>query len=285
MSILRVVVGVGLLVLVTIPPAEQPASVFGQSAVVRVAAPAAWPPDAGSFEVRVEVEGVADLAAFEFRLAFDPVVLAFEAVEVGSFLGDTGRSVACSDADFFTPQHDIFAFACTTLGPEPAGPGGSGVLATARFRPIGRGPSPLHLIGVRLTDTLGREILATLDQGSVTIGRSADTPVPTATPVGTSPGPLSTATPSPIPPGYEALPLVPGCAPVANTYPEATPVGRIASGVSPPGILDALWEFEAGAWLGYSPRFPEVSDLTETGSSAVFFVCVNAPGSFLRPGA
>jgi hypothetical protein len=91
-----------------------------------------------------------------------------------------------------------------------------------------------------------------------------------------------TPTPTPLPPGYEAVGLVPGCNPVASTYPDNTPIQTIADAVAPSGILTALWEFEQGIWLGYSPQFPEVSDLTEKDFLAVVFICVNAPGDFVR---
>ena len=266
------------------PQPAVPAS--GQGALVRVVAPATWQPDGGSFDVRVEVEGVGELGGFALKLAFDPVVLGFDGVEAGSFLGSTGRSVGCSEADFFTPQYDIFAFACATTGQEPGGPSGSGVLVVARFHPIAGGPSPLHLAGVKLTDSLGREIVATLRQGSVTVGRSADTPVPTATPVGTLPGAHGPNTsPSPVSTGYGVLPLAAGCSPITSTFPDGTPISQIANGVSPADILGALWRFETGGWLGYSPRFPAVSDLTRTGPAGVLFVCVSASGEFLRPRA
>lgn len=249
----------------------------GQDAQVRVVAPAVWPPDGGTFEVRVEVEGVTDLGAFEFNLAFDPAVLAFEGVEASGFLGSTGRSVGCVDADFFTPQHDIFAFACATLGPEPPGPSGAGVLATAKFHPIGRGPSPLSLSGVKLAGTLGQDIPVSAEGNSIIIGRSAGTPVPTATPV----GPPPTATP--LPAGHETLGLRPGCNAVASTYPDGTGIQTIVEAVGPAGVLESVWRYGARRWLGHSPRYPGVSDLREAGRLQALFVCVSSPAEFVRP--
>ena len=284
MSLLRAAVATLSLVLAVALPAPQAVSVSAPGTVVSVVAPATWAPDGGSFEVRVEVREVAELGAFELKLAFDPVVLAFDAVEAGAFLGSTGRSVGCSKADFFTPQYDIFAFACTTDGQEPPGPSGGGVLATARFHPVGRGPSPMHLSSVSLLDILGREIAASVEHSTVTVGRSAGAPAPIATPAGPREPPSGpTLSPSPSPPGYEILPLGVGCTSVVSTYPDATPIGQIAGGVSPDGILAALWQFEAGIWQGYSPQFRAVSDLTETGSGDTLFACVTAAGRLLRP--
>jgi len=264
-----------------------------QQALVRVVAPASWPPNGGSFEVRVEAEGATDLAAFELKLAFDPSFLIYEGVAAGPFLGSTGRSVSCLDPDFFTLQRDIFFVACSTAGPEPLGPSGAGVLATVRFRPGERGPSPLDLSSVKLTNTAGQPVPATVQGSFVVIATSAGTPVPTATPVGASPGrhgltatPARTAsTPTPLPPGYEAQPLLPGSNLVTSTFADDTGVETIAAAVTPPGTLQSLWSFRAGAWLGYSPRYPKVSDLVEIDFTQTLFICVSAPGDFLRPAA
>jgi hypothetical protein len=73
------------------------------------------------------------------------------------------------------------------------------------------------------------------------------------------------------------------CNPLANTYPDGTTITTIAGAVSPPGILVALWHFEGGIWLGYPPRFPEVSDLTSMDLLDVVFVCISTAGTFSRP--
>ena len=262
----------------------RPAS--GQEVVVRLVAPATWPPDGGSFEARVEVERVVDLAAFEFKLAFDPAVLAFESIEATTFLGSTGRSVNCSNADFFTSAHDIFSYGCSTVGGEPPGPAGAGVLATVRFHPIGNGPSPLVLPDVTMTNSRGEEMAVIVEDGSIVIGRSAATPVPTPTPVGGAvmPGPGSpAATPTPLAPTLEVLPLAAGCSAATSTYPDGTPIEIIADSVRPRAVLEAFWKYERGDWLAYSPRFLEASDFTETAFLGVVLVCVSAPGEFVRP--
>jgi hypothetical protein len=91
------------------------------------------------------------------------------------------------------------------------------------------------------------------------------------------------ATPTPLPPGFEAIDLAAGCNPVATTYADATAIGTIASAVGPAGNLEALWELEGTGWLGYSPAYPEASDLTAKNFLDVVFVCVNGPGAFVRP--
>jgi hypothetical protein len=249
-----------------------------QQALVRVAAPATWPPDGGSFEVRVEAEGVTALAAFELKLAFDPSVLVYEGVEAGPFLGSTGRSVSCLEPDFFTPQRDIFFFACSTVGPELSGPSGAGVLATVRFRPGDRGPSPLDPSSVKLSNTRGQPIPATVQGSFVVIARSAGTPLPTATPVGTS-------SELPVHPGYEIQSLLLGCNLMTSTFVDGAAVETMATAVAPSGILGSLWSWREGDWLGFSPLYPEVSDLVEIDFAQTFFICASAPGTFLRPAA
>ncbi len=98
---------------------------------------------------------------------------------------------------------------------------------------------------------------------------------PTETPTET---PSATATPG----GVETLPLIAGCNPLAWTGSDDTPIADIASAVSPPDILVALWSLEGGVWLGYSPQFPEVSDLQEMDRLDVVFVCVSTGGTFSR---
>ena len=83
----------------------------------------------------------------------------------------------------------------------------------------------------------------------------------------------------------EQVALVEGCNPVAITYQDDTPIQTIAGCVSPPEILISIWEFEGdmGVWLGYSPQFPEASDLAEKDFLDVAFLCVNAAGTWTRP--
>ncbi len=114
-----------------------------------------------------------------------------------------------------------------------------------------------------------------------------ETPTPTPTPTQTPGG--ETATPTATPEGggpvgdVETLPLIAGCNPLAWTGSDGTPTATIDAAVAPADILVAIWQFEGGIWLGYSPQFPDVSDLTQADRLDVVFLCVSAGGTFSRP--
>jgi parallel beta-helix repeat protein len=114
---------------------------------------------------------------------------------------------------------------------------------------------------------------------------ATESPLATATPTPGTPTVTPTATPSATatPGGVETLALLAGCNPLAWTGSDNTPIADIDGAVSPPDILVALWSLEGGVWLGYSPQFPDVSDLQEMDRLDVVFVCVSAGGTFSRP--
>lgn len=111
---------------------------------------------------------------------------------------------------------------------------------------------------------------------------SSPTPTPTRTSTPTATGTPPTATPTATP-TMESVSLVVGCNPVASTYPDNTAVTTIAAAVSPSGALVSIWKFEAGIWRGYSPYYPEYSDLSEVDFLDVAFICVDTVGTFQRP--
>jgi hypothetical protein len=105
---------------------------------------------------------------------------------------------------------------------------------------------------------------------------------PTSTPSGTVPG----LTPTPLPPGMEAVDLVAGCNPIAATWADGTAIATVAGAVGPAGALEAIWKFApaTGAWQGFSPSVPaEVNDLTSVNRLDAIFVCVNAAATIGRP--
>jgi hypothetical protein len=244
-----------------------------------------------TFNVQISIAGVMNLGTYEWQLAFDPNVVAFDGATDGGFLGSTGRVVTCAVPPAADLQPGNVRFGCLTGGSAPAGPNGGGLLSTVAFQPVGDGAPNIHFVCAGLGDPLGNDIPISnvppcVSPITPTPG-PGETPAPTSTPGGapaataTPAGPLPTATP--LPPGLEAVPLVAGCSPVASTYADGTPIGTIADAVGPAGNLISLWMFDAGTWRAYSPQFPEVSDLTEADLLDVVFTCVNGPGAFVRP--
>jgi hypothetical protein len=227
----------------------------------------------------------------------------------GGFLGSTGRPVgACllvlPPTPGLLPGH--VRFGCNTSGQTPLAPGSGGLLSTVVFRPVSEGSATIGLAPTTgLADTWAVAIPATLQGACVVVGTGScapPTPLPTSTPVTELPtvtpggptatpgAPLPTATPegplataTPLPAGMEAVDLAAACNPVAATYPNATPVQTIAGAVGPAGNLQALWQFGGSVWLGYSPAYPQASDLTAMDFLDVVFICVGGPGSFARP--
>lgn len=258
----------------------------------------------GPSSITVQVQGVTNLGAYEWQLSFDPNVVAFVSATNGDFLGSTGRSVACPPP-IVPPSQGLepgnVRFGCATVGSQPAGPAGDGLLSTVTFEPVGGGAPNIQFVCAGLSDPFGEDIpisnvppcvsAVTPTPGPGETPAPTDTPGPGETPAATT-GPMPTATPAattgplptptPLPPGLEAVALALGCNPAASTYPDDTPIQTLADAVGPTGILEALWAFEMGTWRGYSPQFPEVSNLAHQGFLEVVFVCVNAPGDFVR---
>ena len=168
------------------------------------------------FTVDVRVDDVVNLGAYQFRLAFDPAAVAFVGVTNGAFLGSTGRPVSCPP-----PVLTAFSvrFSCSTLGAEPSGPSGSGVLATVRLEARRAGTSLLDLRDVLLLTPDAQVIsVAELMDGSVTAVPPTLTPTPTSTPTPTE-TPTPTATPT----------LEPGVTPTATYTPTVSPTPTVTN--------------------------------------------------------
>jgi hypothetical protein len=273
-----------------------------------------------SFSVAVCVEDPpAALGAFSFHVVYDDTVIrAPEVADTGAGLDDNpdanqaalGDGWDCSALGVAFPMGDgdpasgpgggLATLNCMNL-PGPFTFASTGYLALVNFQTQGvAGTSALTLAQVLLNDSVATE-LGTCNptvvspvpcvDGSVSVGGA---PVATSTPVvppGTTPAvtpattPGATPTPAPTPPPGQAqsVELAAGCNPVASTYPNGTTVQTLAAAISPPDILNAMWAFQGGLWLGYSPAYPEASNLVTRDFLDVVFLCVDAPGTFVRP--
>lgn len=147
-----------------------------------------------SFTADVAVENVKNLGAFEFTVGYDPSLLRYVSVKEGPFLKSSGRASQCPTIDV---SGSSVRMVCVTLGPEPDGPNGNGVLATLTFLPLQASavPAEITIQQVVLTDPMARTIPTGKQNGTVTVNPALE-PTPTSTP-GPSPTPTETGTPGP----------------------------------------------------------------------------------------
>jgi hypothetical protein len=152
-----------------------------------------------TFTVNVMVDGAVNLGAFQFDVIFDPAVVTVTNVELGLFLGSTGRT-ARSIGPGIDNVAGTVTFGAFSFGSN-AGPEGAGLLAAVTFTAVGSGTSALNLQKVVVTDTMGNAQAVSVEGGTVTVAAptSAPTSAPTMTPSPTGaptvmPTPTSTAT-------------------------------------------------------------------------------------------
>ena len=87
-------------------------------------------------------------------------------------------------------------------------------------------------------------------------------------------------------PATEPVALFPGCNNQALTWAAGTAMTTVAAGVTPPGILLAIWYYDAAQarFLGFSPNPLAPSDYVATRTSLdAAFICVSANGTLNRP--
>ncbi|MBC7236142.1 MAG: hypothetical protein H5T69_09885 [Chloroflexi bacterium] len=121
-----------------------------------------------TFTVTVEVADAVDLGAFSFEIAFNPEVIEALGVELGDFLGSTGRQVVPVGPEIDN-EAGLLAYGAASFGDEQ-GPNGDGTLAHVRFQAKGVGESPLTLQNVQLTDTHANPLEHLLRNGRVLVG-------------------------------------------------------------------------------------------------------------------
>lgn len=192
-------------ILPVLPWSSSPAAAE-QSTLRIVGVPGSVPPGGGPFQVLVEVEGVTNLGAYEWRVAYDPGIIELtdppaSAMSDAGFLGSTGRTVVCLPP-ILPPDMGLqpgnVRFGCVTVGHEP-GVDGDGVLSTVTFVPVAGGAVDIAFACAGLSDPFGNEIPVSNVPPCVSSVTPTPTPCggpcPTATPTGT---PAATATAIPL---------------------------------------------------------------------------------------
>lgn len=98
--------------------------------------------------IDITIDNAKNMASFQFILQFNADILEATnpsggpVVQKGEFLGSTGREVVCADPAI---EPGAVRYTCITLRPTPAGPDGSGKLATVYLKAIGSGKTTLTL--------------------------------------------------------------------------------------------------------------------------------------------
>lgn len=124
------------------------------------------------FSQTIRLQDVSNLGAFQADVTFDPAVAQVEAVTLGAFLGSTGRSVLAPPADIDNVGGRV-RWGAGSFG-VPAGPTGSGDVATIRFRALGVGQTVLSFEQVLLADAQSNPLeLGSVTGSQVTVGGSA----------------------------------------------------------------------------------------------------------------
>lgn len=142
--------------------------------LIRVAAPVSEAKVDDQVVIEIVADNAENLASFQFDLKFNSDVLRVSAnpendqplIQRGEFLGSTNREVACPEPE---SQRGVVRFVCVTSRLEPAGPDGSGTLATITFDAIGEGATELTLDRVLANHPDGEEIPLQAQGGTLTV--------------------------------------------------------------------------------------------------------------------
>jgi len=113
------------------------------------------------------VQDIANLAGFQFTVAYDPAIVQAQNVTLGTLLTASQRSFTPLGPDIDNLAGRA-AFGAYSLGDAPA-PGGSGSLANITFSPVAPGTSTLTLTSQGFTDPLAQALPITTQDGSLTI--------------------------------------------------------------------------------------------------------------------
>jgi len=213
--------------------------------------------NSGNFTLEIVAEQVDDpngLAAFEFKLMYDPDIIRFVGVEAGPFLASTGRNTHCVSSRHRVAGSEDIQFGCVTDGQGPPwGPNGPGLLATVTFAPRAAGTTSFNMTPgmtkvIPAHGGLADENIAVVAQnGSVTVVGSGPEPTP------------KSDEPTPVP--VIEVPSGAPPAPTPSTWltpePGATPMSRPVESVRSSGTNGGSSSGGSQSRSGDSPRAGE----------------------------
>ncbi len=123
------------------------------------------------FETTIEVKHINDLGGFEIDIDFNPAYLQANSVTLESFLGSTGRTVLPL-VNNINNVNGLIEFAATTIGDQPSGPNGEGVLLTVEWTSanVAQAVNTGILIGhLQLSNTKGDAIRSEINNATIEI--------------------------------------------------------------------------------------------------------------------
>lgn len=153
--------------------------------------PASLTDPSSPFTVNINIAGVDDLYAWEFKLYYNSTILSNSSVTEGTFLSSTGSTFfrVVNNTDTYNATHGRFWVTCTLLG-DVSGVSGSGTLATITFTvdgPAGTTPLDLQdtkLVGYEFTRKQLLYMIHDTTDGSVTISAVPEFPFGAALEIG-----------------------------------------------------------------------------------------------------
>jgi hypothetical protein len=238
--------------------------------------------EGNSITVTVKAFNAVNLGAFSFTVLFDASVLSYESIAIGPFLGSTGRSVFCEPA---TAAGSV-RLSCSSLGSEPPGPTGNGVLGTISFNGATAGSSALTLSQVLFTRPSAQIIpTGSLQHGAATISACSGS-CPTATPTDVG-SPTPTATPGGVavvgvnPPSFTVSPGSTFTVDVTVDHVHNLGAFEFVFEYSQGGFVDVV-DVQPGTFLGATGR-PVVCPTPTVSSFTVRYSCGTLGSSALGP--
>jgi len=205
-----------------------------------------------SLEVDVAVEDATNIAAFEFRVKYDPAVLKLDGITKTDFLTSTGRSVTCPPLiDEAAKMTKDAWFGCATTNKSAGAPvSGSGVLAHVSFTAVGPGLTYLTFVKLELADDWGGDCCNPVGWSESAVRVIApDQPTPEDSPATPTRNPAA-LTPTPI-----------AGAPTPSTWltpePGKTPMSRTVGSSRASGATGNSGDSASQGTAGGSPRAGE----------------------------
>jgi hypothetical protein len=118
------------------------------------------------FSVNIIVQGVFDLAKYDFKLGFDPEIILTKKIKIGSFFYDPYPD----NVEVLKKEiGENYVWIAVTLFDITEGVTGDGILATITFEAISDGESTLDLYDVMLEDSYAELIPCDVQDSKVTI--------------------------------------------------------------------------------------------------------------------